>query len=872
MIHFKRKLSESAQGERRSKLGLKAVSLTLCATLGLGVAACSNGGGNENGGSGGNTATGAYFSAKELDFYKAKENDSVSVNSMTMLKDKIAVLVSVYVFPTEGGGGESGGGSVPPGAVNEVEGTQAIAASNTKNSPKVDLLSAEESAPAVSETTEEGATAPVSEPAGEGTQAAVPIKEGLDESAGSEQTDKIYFYDFDGKLTSEVDLKSILPAGRGVQSLTADSEGNLFLLISPDYSQMTEAKAEPTEQKYGLLKIDSEGKKLGEPIDITMPVDFWPSRILVDKQENIYFLSYGAVYVTDKQGKKLTSVKIKEEMNSQNLVMVGDKIYIDGVTYSETGSTYEFFEITPNQKELGTGIKIDGIATSGMSTLSSGPDGVYQVTNSGIYKYNLESNKKTTILLWNDSDIERSSNGMEQAFVLSDDKVFFFTQKVVDGNNFGMGEPVLMLLNREKENPNANKKIITLGGLYLGYDSSINKAVYNFNKNSTDYRVIIKDYNDTPEASIDSTKATTQMNLEMMAGNGPDILYTNEAGLLNNYIGKNLLVDLNTLIEKDGSFKKEDYLDAIMKLSERDDKLYYMIPSFMVSGLGGAKSVIGDRKGWTVEEFEKIATSLPANMKMLAQYSQSQLFIGSLFMGLNDYIDVNTSKAKFDNESFYQLLDFAKKYGTPDEQLNKEGGMMMEDPYEKIKNKEVALTDAYIAGASAYNQLVALFGEPVSVVGLPSPSQQGPGCVPSTMLSIASGSKQQEGAWEFYKYFMSEENLASSNGMGMGQIPALKSLFEKDIELAKHPETVDPNSPVVYNFYYDGSEPKPMTDEIEAAYRSLIDNLGQIPTYDMELYNMVSEEVTPFFAGDKTAQSVAQTLQNRVQTLLNERK
>ena len=93
-------------------------------------------------------------------------------------------------------------------------------------------------------------------------------------------------------------------------------------------------------------------------------------------------------------------------------------------------------------------------------------------------------------------------------------------------------------------------------------------------------------------------------------------------------------------------------------------------------------------------------------------------------------------------------------------------------------------------------------------------------------------------------------------------IPVLKSAFEKSIEYARDPKTD-------YGDYYGHIEP--MNEEQAQAFRNLVNSLNTISGYDMDLLQIVLEEAPAYFAGQKSVEDVASLIQNRVQTLVDER-
>ena len=65
---------------------------------------------------------------------------------------------------------------------------------------------------------------------------------------------------------------------------------------------------------------------------------------------------------------------------------------------------------------------------------------------------------------------------------------------------------------------------------------------------------------------------------------------------------------------------------------------------------------------------------------------------------------------------------------------------------------------------------------------------------------------------------------------------------------------------------------KPLTEEEIQQFRDLTDEVSRVWETDQSLFEIIDEETKPFFAGDKSADETAKTIQNRATTYLNESK
>ena len=74
---------------------------------------------------------------------------------------------------------------------------------------------------------------------------------------------------------------------------------------------------------------------------------------------------------------------------------------------------------------------------------------------------------------------------------------------------------------------------------------------------------------------------------------------------------------------------------------------------------------------------------------------------------------------------------------------------------------------------------------------------------------------------------------------------------------------------------FDGSttiDMKPLTEEECDAYRDYVASASGRSEYDGSIQEIVEEEAEAYFNGDKSADEVADIIQNRVTTYINENK
>ena len=61
------------------------------------------------------------------------------------------------------------------------------------------------------------------------------------------------------------------------------------------------------------------------------------------------------------------------------------------------------------------------------------------------------------------------------------------------------------------------------------------------------------------------------------------------------------------------------------------------------------------------------------------------------------------------------------------------------------------------------------FGEPITMIGFPSTDQDGSVLVPTMQFAISAKSKNQDAAWQFLRYYLTEDTRLSSQHEGIGE-------------------------------------------------------------------------------------------------------
>lgn len=386
------------------------------------------------------------------------------------------------------------------------------------------------------------------------------------------------------------------------------------------------------------------------------------------------------------------------------------------------------------------------------------------------------------------------------------------------------------------------KQTVTIGMSMLstGY---LSKLVRSFNRTNREYMVVLKDY--------EGVEAFTE-ELLFHQEELPDIL---EVRWLNKDMleKKGLLADLKPYFEESDTVGEKDILEAVWKACESDGALTSIMTSFSIESLAASADIV-PREGWTYDQFFELAEAYP-DSRLLQVYSPVAVW-NLLSNTMDSYIDWDAGKCSFGSPEFIRLLERVRALDYPENQEDQRIWFEDEETAKFLK-REFLLMNTWYHSPYDFSSRYAKFQDKAWEVGFPS--QEGGLCYllsPVMQFSVYENSPQKEGAWVFLEYVLSEEQQ-SWYGSEYAGFPVRREAFETYLTKPFHP---------LYNMQNDYS-----SEETAELIRGIVEHLKmEQPMAGGEIADIIWEELGAFFAGDKTSQQCAETIQNRVQLYLDE--
>lgn len=577
----------------------------------------------------------------------------------------------------------------------------------------------------------------------------------------------------------------------------------------------------------------------------------------VDSSDNLY-LSNGEskVWVFDKECGKLFDIDLSGDSWIQGFgtSKEGQVAY---VSYAQDG--LQISVIDPATRGISRTCTKNVPDSYGNAAIVPGKESGILLGGQSLVEYDLEKETATVVLDWLDSDINRDN--IEAYGFLEDGRILVATRDWSSEGN--QCEVVYLTQTPSSEIP--QKDVITLGVMYASSD--VNRAVINFNKNSDEYRIQVVNYGNG-EGEDAYTNGLIKFNSDLASGNGPDIFDLSSVNM-KMLSQKGVIEDLNPYLEKDPDLKREDYFQSVLDAFSVDGKLYCIPNSFYVSTTMGRASDVGDTPGWTLDDLMALLESKPEGTEVFDYATKDYILQNCMMFNFDSFIDWETGKCNLDGEEFVKVLEFANIFSS-EFQYDEEA----ESTPSKIQSGKLLLLSTSISSVQDYQMYEAMFGEPFTPIGYPCTSGSGNAIAGQSTYAINAKSANRDAAWEFIKSFIVPEYYEKGNVWGF---PTLISAYDRQNEDYMTPEYYEDENGEQVEQSKGGWGWDDFHVDIYAATQEQVDDVTELInscdrsySYDNQLLEIILEEASPFFEGQKSAQEAADIIQSRVQIYVNE--
>ncbi|MBP5417004.1 MAG: extracellular solute-binding protein [Clostridiales bacterium] len=587
----------------------------------------------------------------------------------------------------------------------------------------------------------------------------------------------------------------------------------------------------------------------------------------------------------------------------------GTILFTDGKYYASTDkfdektgeTTSAYCEVDPESGTLkGSPIEV----ASSYWEYIQGADKCYLMDVDGIKSVDPIKGDKETILDWNWTDYNEETAGSRSVVIKSDDEIILLEELWNnDLDSKGISEYSIVKLTRQEKNPHAGKTIIQIGTMYDDSQAEFRNYIiqYNLDPNHLS-RIFVKSYGSDIEANSDDElqklydELPDKIYLDMIAGEGPDILMN--FSRYSQFNSEKVLVDLNQFIDGQSGLKRDEYFDNIFRAFETKGKMYQVPLCIDISGYVSSSDIVGNRSGWTYEEFENVIKSLPDNVSVFDDgVSSSQLLDEMLSVASDSFIDYEKGTVSFDTAEFRELLEISKKYANshPVSENGEMGGYygvtesgaiyspdivgMPEDSYldplDRIAEKMLVLSPTSLYSLEDIARVKkSLKGKEV-FLGIPSPNGSGMSALPMMTFGISAKSKHIDEAWDFIR-FMFSEDAQFSYADEFNSIPINRAALDRrnkaEIEFVQK-----------WNNQFEGKTEEDsvdlskiglmdaLTEDDAKTFVSLVENVSTFSSFDPGIMEIIKEESAGYYSGQRSAEDVSKIIQNKATTKVHER-
>ena len=404
----------------------------------------------------------------------------------------------------------------------------------------------------------------------------------------------------------------------------------------------------------------------------------------------------------------------------------------------------------------------------------------------------------------------------------------------------------LLELQRKAAGEPTMKQDILLDG--TPDDIFLAQLVTRFNLENTKYRILFLE----PEQY-------SRVPVEIATGQGPDLLILS-ASHAAEYAAKGYLQNLEGIVEDPSLF-----LDAAMA-NGRIDGLTYGIPYCCTLDFPiFSEEVVGTRTSWTVEEMMQTIENSGAET-LFWYFSDPNALQIVMHYGLYDnenpaYIDWKRGESHLTEAPFARLLQFAKKYGDT-------GEYEMSEILSLTESGKIAGVAVNMQKPGDLDYAENFFPGGASYVGYPASDGKRGVYTMAQCVYVNQATEQLEGIREFFRFMLSEEaqKLCVADGMCY-RLPVRLSTID-DLLRQEQSKAEDPKEYGTGPIYWleDGLDERQLQ-----IFQELLEEARPYDFYAMELYDLIYEELTPYFQGDRSLEETVTILDSRVQVYLNEK-
>lgn len=580
------------------------------------------------------------------------------------------------------------------------------------------------------------------------------------------------------------------------------------------------------------------------------------------ENDQVLLVSNNQAEIYDAAGQKISSVSTEMQDVNYNSIYLGKdgKLVLSVWNDDWTKMSLRTLDIQTGKMEEGQELPFP---VNNYGIVGSKNHDMLLTTGSCLYKYDEGDAEPVQVMNFINSDLP--TDNVSDIIEIDENR---FIARYMDNTNWQQHVALFTYVD-PKDIP--DKEVLTVGTVYTDFE--MRNRITEFNKTNEKYRIMLKEYYQYNTAE-DYMGGYTQLNNDILAGNVPDIMVIDDAMPIASYVSKGLFADIYDFIDKDEELSREDFLPNVLEAFTMNGKLYAVVPNFQVWTVLGKTADVGTERGWTMQDLQNVMASKPEGTSMFGtDTTRDSIMWYATLLAMPQFMDMETGKCDFDSQGFKDFLTFLKDFPTELDPTYWDDPEIWNERDNQYRNGTTLLQTANIAQAQDLIFTIhGSWGEPVTYIGFPTENGEGSVLVANNRYAISAKSRNKEGAWEFLRYYYSDEY--QSEGYSM---PVKKDAWEAQTAKAMEKRTwVDETTGETHEEDYTtwvGNESivlSPLSQEEIDTFREFVFSINKTYYRDQSLIDIINEEAAPFYEGQKSVDEVVEIIQSRAQLYVDE--
>lgn len=353
--------------------------------------------------------------------------------------------------------------------------------------------------------------------------------------------------------------------------------------------------------------------------------------------------------------------------------------------------------------------------------------------------------------------------------------------------------------------------------------------------------------------------------VQLGAGQGPDLMLVSAQDMLT-LAEKGVLQDLAELIPRE---TMEQLFPCVVQDGTVDGKMVGLSTELMIETLLTADATwSGD--AWTLEEFLKLQEAYgwkrPIGEGIIPMTPMRCLKALLPDLGHSQFLDVEAGTAHFDSEEFVQILEICKNYESgayqdPDGEEQGSG--------ERMLAQKCGACVTWIMDLDGFSEYLSEYGGKAHLVGYPAEDGGNLTWPNFSYLVVNANSGHKEEIKEYLAMLLDHDRQMYISGVGFS---VRRDVVRDSVVMADGVPCVRTSVTYGQSSLQRLQNLKPDGTAYLEEFLDFLEGCRAGSKWPPQIEQILEEELTAYFKGDKSAQDAAGLVQNRVQLYLDERR